>query len=299
MMDSQALVTVGIPAYNRRDALLAVLQEMVDAGLHLQPALRILVIDDDSPDGSFDAVRHFDGQGNIRVRKNAERQGFRGNFCRLIEACETEYLLHSCDDDFVQAAGVMKLVDFLRTTPTPPALMSSLFYEQGEVYRANDREVLPIPLEEYRHCCAHMPGLVLNARLAKVIVGRIKPFLLDPRNAYPQCCVALLMLLFGYPGIYYPVELVRTGFDLASGIEGYARVAQRWEQFQFFDELLTHLAGSIADADAAARARHLLEHHRAGLFITLGSGVSHERPDLAQAYLDGAAAWLRSRPNTA
>ncbi|GGY28892.1 hypothetical protein GCM10007387_08880 [Pseudoduganella albidiflava] len=293
LMDMAALVTVGVPAWSRREALHAVLADMVATGLHTEPAVRILVIDDDSPDGSFDAVRHFDGQGNISVRKNAERQGFRGNFIRLIEQCETEYLLYSCDDDFVVTPGVVRLLEYLKTTPTPPALISSLFYDKGQVYRANDSQVLPIPLEEYRHCCAHMPGLVLNARLARAIVPRIEPFLRDPRNAYPQCCVALLLLLFGYPGIYLPVELVRTGFDLASGIEGYATVAQRWDQFLFFDELLGHLAGSITDADAAARARYLLERHRASLFLTLGSGIGHERPDLGQAYLDGAAAWLR------
>lgn len=286
---SDAILTIGIPAWNRRDALCAVLDDMVANGVHLLPQVEIMVIDDQSPDGSYQAAQRFHGLGNIRVLQNAERQGFRGNFCKVIENARTEYVLFSCDDDFVLADGVRGLLAYLAGTDTPPALISSLFYDKGEVYRANAEEIRPIRLGEYRHCCAHMPGLVFNARLAKAIVARIGSYLLDPRNAYPQCCVALLMLLFGYPGIYFPRELVRTGYDLESGIAGYATVAQRWEQFTFFDELLQHLAASISDATPSSLARQLLEHHRDSLFLTLGSGVSHERPELTAAYLRGAA----------
>lgn len=290
---SGALVTIGIPAWNRRDALCAVLDDMVAHGVHHLPQVEILVIDDHSPDGSYAAALRFNGVGNIRVVQNVERQGFRGNFCQVIEQTRTEYVLFSCDDDFVLADGVRGLLDYLARADPPPALISSLFYDKGAVYRANADEILPIPLGEYRHCCAHMPGLVFNARLARAIVPRIQGFLLDPRNAYPQCCVALLMLLFGYPGIYLPTELVRTGYDLASGIDGYATVAQRWEQFKFFDELLVHLGQSIGEPAIAGLAGQLLEHHHASLFLTLGSGVSYEKPGLAAAYLRGAAEYLQ------
>lgn len=286
------LLTIGIPAWNRRDALCAVLDDIVAQDLHRLAQVEILVLDDHSPDQSYEAARRFDGEGNIRVRQNAARAGFRGNFCNLIEQARGEYLLYSCDDDFVLADGVRRLLGYLADAPAPPALISSLFYDQGKVYRANAEEVRPIPLEEYRHCCAHMPGLVINARLGKAIVPRIKTFLLDPRNAYPQCCVALLMLLFGYPAVYLPIELVRTGFDMGSGIAGYATVAQRWEQFLFFSELLGHLAASINQPAQAEAARRLLAQHHAGLFLTLGSGISHERPDLTAAYLRGAEAYL-------
>lgn len=288
-----ALVTIGIPAWNRRDALCAVLDDIVAQGVHLLPQVEVMVIDDHSPDGSYAAALRFNGVGNIRVLQNAERQGFRGNFCQVIEQARTEYVLISCDDDFVLADGVHGLLDYLARANPPPALISSLFYDKGEVYRANAEEVRPIPLGEYRHCCAHMPGIVFNARLAKAIVPRIRGFLLDPRNAYPQCCVALLMLLLGYPGVYLPTELVRTGYDLASGIDGYATVAQRWEQFTFFDDLLVHLRQSIGEPAIADLAGRLLEHHRSTLFYTLGTGVSYEKPALTAAYLRGAADYVR------
>lgn len=292
---TQAVLTIGIPAYNRREPLRAVLERLVADNVHLLPQVEVLVIDDDSPDNSYEAAMAFNGVGNIRVLKNAVRAGFRGNFCKLIEHSCTEYLMYSCDDDFVVAQGIPALLDYLASASPAPAMLSTLFYDKGQVYRSNTEQILPIQLGEYRHCCSHLPGLVYNARLAKAIVPRIERFMLDPRNAYPQCCLALLMLLFGYPGVYFPVELVRTGFDLESGIEGYATVAQRWQQYLFFTELLEHLAANIGEERVAGYARQLLEIHRQSLFLVLGNAVSTERPDLAGVFIAGATAWLEKQ----
>lgn len=289
---SNNLVTVGIPAYNRKDALLHVLREIVGTGVSTLPGVEVLVIDDDSPDGTYEAVLPFDGVGNIRVLKNAQRAGFRGNFGKLIEHCNTEYLVFSCDDDFVLREGMERLTAYLAAETAPPALVSSLFYDKGEVYRANAEAIAEIGLGEYRNCCAHLPGVVVNARLAKSVWPRIEQFMLDPRNVYPQCCLALVLLLFGYRCIYFPVELVKTGYDLESGIVAYATVGERWKQFLFFSDLLGHLAAHIQDAGIQANAQALLEQHKLSLFRTLGNGIASEAPELAPYYLRGAKAHL-------
>ena len=282
------LITIGIPAYNRKEALLHVLADLVRQGVHQMPGIEVLVIDDASPDDTYSAALPYHGMGGIRVLRNETRQGFRGNFGKLIAHCETEYLMYSCDDDFVLGAGIAQLHAHLAAETAPPALLSSLYYEKGEVYRANPDRIEEIGLGEYRNCCAHLPGVVFNARLARSIWPRIEHVMLDPRNVYPQCCLALVMLLFGYRGMYYPVELVRTGFDLESGIVAYATVGERWKQFLFFHDLLEHLAAHIQDDAVQARARQLLEQHKLSLFRTLGNGVSVEKPELAAYFLQGA-----------
>ncbi len=285
---NEKLLTIGIPAYNRRQALGNVLNDMLGNGLGELPDVEILVIDDDSADGTFEAIRPLNGVGNLRILKNEQRAGFAGNFGRLIENCSSEYLLYSCDDDFVLKEGVLALLDYLKAESSPPALISSLFYDDGAVYRGNPNEVRDIGLHEYRDCCNHLPGIVINARLAKAVWSRLARHLLDRRNAYPQCCLALVFLLFGYRCIYLPVELVRTGYALESGITGYATVGERWKQFLFFCEFLTDLQSRIDDARIGAIVRELLESHKLSLFRTLGNGVSNEQPELARYYLQGA-----------
>ena len=285
---NEKLLTIGIPAYNRRQALEQVLNDMRGNGLCEVPDVEILVIDDDSADGTFEAIRPLNGVGNLRILKNELRTGFAGNFGRLIENCSSEYLLYSCDDDFVLKEGVLALLEYLKADASPPALISSLFYDDGAVYRGNTDAVREIGLHEYRDCCNHLPGIVINARLAKAVWSRLERYLLDPRNAYPQCCLAAVFLLFGYRCIYLPVELVRTGYALESGITGYATVGERWKQFLFFCEFLHDLESRIDDARIGAIVRGLLESHKLSLFRTLGNGVSNEQPELARYYLQGA-----------
>ncbi len=291
---SERIVTIGIPAYNRREALQHVLADLVKQGLHEMAGVEILVIDDDSPDGTHAAISPFDGVGSIRVLKNEQRAGFRGNFGKLIEHCRTEYLIYSCDDDFALRPGIEQLLAYLAKETAPPALISSLFYEKGEVYRANAESLQEISLYEYRNCCAHLPGVAFNARLARVVWGRLEQFMLDPRNVYPQCCLALVLMLLGYRGVYFPFELIRTGYDLESGITAYATLPERWKQFLFFSDLLDYLTTHIDAPEAQVKARELLELHKRSLFRTLGNGVSNEYPELAADYLAGAAEHFRS-----
>ena len=282
------IVTIGIPAYKRREALGSVLDDIVNQGIHTVPGVEILVIDDDSQDGSYESALPYGRLPNIRVLKNDTRAGFRGNMGQLIRHCATEYLVFSCDDDFVVREGIEKLVQYLRGETAQPALISSLFYEKDQVYRANPEQVREIALGEYRICCAHLPGVAVNVRVAKAAWSRIEKYQLDERNAYPQCCLAAVFLLFGYRCIYFPAELVRTGYDSESGLVGYATLAERWRQYLFFCEFLLHLSEHIGDAEVQRKALVLLQKHKESLFLVLGSGISHETPELVTYYINGA-----------
>lgn len=289
-------ITIGIPSYNRKDALLDVLTRLADA---CTPAHReridVLVIDDDSPDGAFEAVRALpvaaDG-GWLHVQKNTERAGFCGNFFNLIRNCRSDYLLVSTDDDWLDADAVLGLARDLGAAETAPAWVTTLFRTpDGRIYRGRDA-VGRIEAHEYRNCCNHLPGIVLNMAWARRLLPLIEPVANTRDNVYPQACFSLALLLLGAPCIYHPAEPVRTGHDLPSGIAGYSTLESRWRQFQFFDQYIGALQ-ALSTADSFQQARtQIHQFHRQQLFRTLGNGLSEERPDLLPHFLDGARQYL-------
>lgn len=289
-------ITIGIPSYNRKDALLEVLSRL-DAAC--TPAHRerinVLVIDDDSPDGAFDAVRALpcarDGDW-LRVMKNEERAGFCGNFFHLIRHCPGDYLLVSTDDDWLQADEVLRLALDLAEAQTAPAWVTPVFRNaDGSLYRGREA-VSPIAPHDYRNCCNHLPGITLNRTWAQRLLPLIETVANRRDNVYPQACFSLALLLLGAPCLYHPAEPVHTGHNLPSGIAGYSTLAARWQQFTFFDGYIGALrALSSADAFQQARAQ-IHEFHRQQLFRTLGNGLSEERPDLLPYFLDGARQFL-------
>jgi glycosyltransferase involved in cell wall biosynthesis len=284
----KTMLTIGIPSYRRKEALADVLNQAVESGVSQIPSVEMLVIDDDSQDGTYEHVLRFNGAGNIRVLKNDRRRGFCGNFGRLIEECKTEYLMFTCDDDFIVRAGVDALLFFLSNEVRQPALVSTLFYDKGAVYRSQLEGTAEIGLAEYRVCCNHLPGMVMNAPLAKALWQRLGAVILDPLNAYPQCCLSALFLILGYRCVYAPMEVVRTGYALDTGITGYATVKGRWDQFLFFHTFFEHLRTVLKDTPYLENTVLLADAHDQSLFRQLGNGILNEQPELVNKYLEGA-----------
>jgi glycosyltransferase involved in cell wall biosynthesis len=288
-------ITIGIPSYNRKDALLDVLTRLDSACTPLhRERIDVLVIDDDSPDGAFDAASALSlaTDGWVRVQKNTERAGFCGNFFNLIRACRSDYLLISTDDDWLDADEVLKLACYLNETDTPPAWVTTVFRAPGgSVYRGRE-DVSRVEVHEYRNCCNHLPGITLNTAWAQRLLPLIEPVANTRDNVYPQACFSLALLLLGAPCIYHPAEPVRTGHDLPSGIAGYSTLESRWRQFKFFDRYIEALR-TLSPAEAFQQARSQIhQFHRQQLFRTLGNGLSEERPDLLPHFLDGARQFL-------
>ncbi len=90
--------TVAIPVYNQR----AYVERAVRSALAQElGGLEVLVVDNCSTDGTWEAVQPFARQG-VRLHRNASNLGLFGNFNRCLELVSTPYLrLLSADDVLV------------------------------------------------------------------------------------------------------------------------------------------------------------------------------------------------------
>lgn len=287
------LLTIAIPTYNRSATLIKVIDLIAVSAINSKDSgVDLMVIDDDSNDGTYELLLDNKKNINMCVKKNETRVGFCRNFLNLIKECKTEYILFSTDDDFLIPSSVMYLVEYLRLTKSPPALISTIFRNDDGTLCRGAIESCDINEFEYGNCCNHLPGVVFNARLAKSVLSRIEFIVSQPINYYPQSCFSFVFLALGYKCIYMPIEVVKTGYKMPSGIAGYSSLAGRWSQFKFFLGYLDFLKKITGEKWLLDKIDFAIERHKYNLFKLVGAGIREEDPDLAVYYLEGARKFI-------
>ena len=113
-MNSSPPVTVGIPTYNRS----AWLQETIESVLaQTFQDFRILVSDNGSTDDTADVVRGF-GDERIDYRPLECGIGMTGNFNRIFDLVETDYLVVLPDDDLLRPDHLEATLDVMKCDAT-------------------------------------------------------------------------------------------------------------------------------------------------------------------------------------
>ncbi|HEX3158131.1 MAG TPA: glycosyltransferase family 2 protein [Gemmatimonadaceae bacterium] len=93
---SVASCTVAIPVFNRR----ALVQSAVASALSQNvEGLDVLVVDNCSTDGTWEALQEFAHDPRVRLVRNERNVGLFGNFNRCLELSRGRYLRFLCSDD--------------------------------------------------------------------------------------------------------------------------------------------------------------------------------------------------------
>ena len=96
----EKLITIGIPTYNRREIIVKHINYLLK--LNLPTFVDVLIIDNNSLDGSYDAVRSLVAENdNFKLLKNKENVGVAKSFIKLFHESNSEYLIFTSDEDFV------------------------------------------------------------------------------------------------------------------------------------------------------------------------------------------------------
>jgi len=159
-MTNQKLITICIPTYNRSKIVASLVQELLDFELNDQ--IEILVIDNDSPDNTFEELSKFSHHNNVSIFKNEKNLSFARTLLRCFNLCKTEYLIDLPDDAILYKDGILELlsllptldVDFLATKWTLP---------DGQCFGRGSDEVRELSLTGIRSQCDHFPGCVFRA----------------------------------------------------------------------------------------------------------------------------------------
>lgn len=277
-------LTIGIPTYNRFESVRSRVREYVDHGFG--PEISLMVVDNASSDASYQRLREeFEGSG-VALFENSENVGYGGNFIRLFELVESDYLMIVSDEDQIVAKGIEAAVAYCRANR--PAFVSPQADVRGNaMYRGRDVSRLVEP-HEFKQSAFYLSGLTFAIPALRDDVVEIGALMQSNSAAaiYPQVLVAaaatarreahFLAERMTVQVDHHPTSIT----ERAGGI--YNMVTGRWLQSvgyeQFFADRLTR-----ALPNEQERYRVMRDSVRAEALETLLIAMRREQPELADA----------------
>ena len=119
----QPLLTIAIPTYNRLDYLKELLPEILQQ-CKSHPEIEILVVDNNSTDGTFSYLHRLVIEGKIQYRCNETNVGGDENFVRCVEHSRGQYVWLFGDDDILLEGAVDIVMALLPNLPVSLVIVS-------------------------------------------------------------------------------------------------------------------------------------------------------------------------------
>lgn len=243
----QPTITIGIPTYNRPRQLARLLGQLVDTK-KISSWLQVLVLDDSGKQEGHTAFnQNFRDNPFARLATNPENMGYPRSLIRLIEECETEYLLLLADDDHIQVSAFDSLRGFLGSD-APDFVSTPWLRRTGRRYRlASDRNRTGDIHPRYAmEAAGHAPGLILRTEAVLPHIPKLRERLQAECSiaaTYPQIILLCELLTIGARCVHFTQPLVREGDRCTSEIrdqqgEHYTSLPSRIQQLASMDRYL-------------------------------------------------------------
>ena len=293
---NDAQLTIGIPTYNRSEAVTARVEEL----LSFEAPIEILVIDNASPDDTFSVLNERFSAPNLRVLRNETNLGYAGNLLRVAEESRTPFVTFVSDEDSVDPDGLRQLLDFCETT-SPDMVSPQAEVGEKRIYRGRDttRAIAPA---EFQSSSYYLSGLTFATGPLRTDVELVRSLLAtnSAASVYPQVLLAALAVARGNAHflaahVTQQRHVLETAITEVSGAD-YRSVASRWAQFlgyeEFFERHLPGDSSTVQEMRESQRAAVVGLVHRA--MLTEVSGVGPYLPTPAKkSRLENAVARLR------
>ncbi|MHC2999650.1 glycosyltransferase family 2 protein [Microbacterium sp. HJ5] len=281
-------LTIGVPTYQRKDSVLARVEEL--CALPRDLPVRFLVIDNASDDGTYEALTSRFADDRLEVRRNDSNVGFAGNVLALIEHSRTEMLMFVSDEDTVHESGLRDLLAFCRSDRR--RMVSPCAQVGAKVrYRGRPETRLMQP-DEFESAAFYISGVTFDTAFLRAAAAEIAGLIDDNSAArmYPQVLLSALAVEAG--GAWFLDSLVTTQVeqrethivDPAAG--RYYGVVGRWSQMLGYEDFFERMLSSGADMERTTAMR---ESYRRGFRARLTNAVVRELPELAPYFSPPAA----------
>lgn len=297
-------ITIAIPTFNRRDLVLDRVFEIRKLISQFE-FVDLLVIDNNSPDGTYEALAsRFGNDEKIRLFRNEENINFHGNFLRLIEEAKNEFLLVSSDEDEITADGLEKLLIFLKENN--PSFVSTQFWiDRGKgayLYRGS-RKKEEIHLKDFHASSFYISGLVFSVSLAKQYLQSLRSRADTCMGVYyyPHTLLAAHMIAEGR-AYFLPFAACKEKHNYSPNVQtpigsSYNTLNARWEQFKGIHDYII-MAERASKCDVrGSKLRVMRISHENRIIDWLRWGVVIERPDLSDSFDTSFHAWHFSLPS--
>ncbi len=244
-MEQHKILSIGIPTYKRVNELKIVLDKLIFDGID---KLCTIILIDDGPSEEIDTIiaPYLD---KITFYKHQQNKGYANTFVELIERCETEYLMLTVDDDFINVEEIQSLINYIQNNK--PDFISSAWLINDKVHRGKNK-IRPISFHEIGQSSIHAPGLIYKVIVAKPFMHILKSRIEKGCTAtyfMPQVILVYLLKLTDKNCIWHPAQIVYEGLSSPSNLSDefsnhYASFIGKYKStisyINLFDELSTN-----------------------------------------------------------
>lgn len=234
------ILTIGIPTYNRPKSLAKHI-DGVFLSNSLKYRIKVLVINDGGPTEIDELLQQRKEQfSNLTSARNSKNLGFARTFLKLIEACETKYLMLMADDDLVLFEDFEHLFELINIYE--PDFISPQWLRKNQIYRGQSKTAKIKP-KDFMKSSRHAPGLIFKVETIKKMIPDLNERLSRKCSAsetYPQVTILIELILSNAKCWSLAVPVAKEGDALPSGIKDqkgnhYTSFASRLQQAADFD----------------------------------------------------------------
>jgi hypothetical protein len=271
------LLTIGIPSLNRpkaaRDALIHILQSNL-----LSSNSILLVNNGSSQEYQIAELQRKYGQ-EFRYIEFEENLGFGLNLIRLLEQCETKYLLFMSDEDDLNELGFNNLLFLLSTKKPPLVILRNNMNGIKSVYKLNQNDVKGVS--------SYISGIIVNADILREYKDMLKHLVQTEEFAslYPQVIMSTLLnsIQSGYimkkPSITKRIELTTTVTSRNGSPYWYP--SERVHQHLSFQRCILELSKNV-DGNTEKQLKKLSKSLDSNFFGLIFDAIRTISPDLQQ-----------------
>ncbi len=288
---NKPLITIGIPTYMRKGTIVKRIEELKKKTLPEE--VEVLIIDNASTDGTFEALTEQCRNTDIKVLQNPSNLGFHGNFVQLLKKCNSNYLLYSSDEDEILIENLRDFINFLKKRT--PSFVSAQYILGRKLYRGK-RSIEDLKASDIWHT-THLPGLVFHIGLSREFASNFDELQLrfpSISTYYPHLELFIPLLVKG-KGYWYNKPLTQQKDFLqhshSKETDGTAlySLSSRWKQWKEYREYIYYYQNkyNLKDVELIKLNDIINEVNRA-LYDRIRTALSKESPEYVE-FLDYGA----------
>jgi glycosyltransferase involved in cell wall biosynthesis len=195
-------LTIVYVTYNRKklitNCIISLLKKKIPS------YVEIIVIDDNSSDGTYKKIKNITKGTNIKVFKNKNNLGFSGNYIEAIRRAQGDYVVWASDKDGISFLGINLFLKWIENIKKgiDVAILNysrSMFVKKNHITNIRKNKTRAIHYNELWHC-SHGPGIAWRRNAVLQQLNKWNDF----QKKYPT-------LSKYYPNLFLIIKLLPLG----------------------------------------------------------------------------------------
>lgn len=184
------LLTIAIPSFNRQEAVLETLKNLLDS--QLANEVQVVIANNGSTNSDYLAVADYIGnKPNATFLNFTDNLGFASNFVRLLQNCHSKYVLTMSDEDDVDIQKLPELLQYLNLHSPNLFILRNHSTERFKVRK--------LKAGSLKGASNYMSGMIFNLDLVGPYLPEIQTLISEEEfgKLYPQVLLAMILFALG------------------------------------------------------------------------------------------------------